>query len=147
MSASNGFETGLLTLLFLNTVFAAVAGASTGGDLPPTTTLGNFTIALHVGTPGEAGTQLTNEAAYTSYARVTVARGAAQWTEATGTVDNDNSIDFPAATGGSSTVDFFSVGSGVSDVMHLFGAVSPSLAVTNGITPSFAAGALDVTLD
>lgn len=71
MSASNAFETALLTLLFNNTN-AANIGDATG--LRGSTTAGVFYISLHTADPGETGSQTTSESAYTSYARVSVAR-------------------------------------------------------------------------
>lgn len=145
MSATNAFETALLTLLFLNTDLANV-GDATG--LRGSTTAGSFYISLHTANPDETGVQNTSEAGYTSYARVAVARSAAQWTVTNDTCDNDNAISFPAATGGSATCTHFGVGSASSSPGNLFvyGALAASLAVSNGITPSFAAGALDITL-
>ena len=63
--------------------------------------------------------------------------------------DNDAAVTFPSATGGSETETHFGIGSDTSGAGNLFiwGALTASLAVSNGITPSFAAGALDVTLD
>lgn len=146
MSATNVLENGLLSLLFENANYAAV-GDATG--LRGSTTAGVFYISLHTANPNETGTQTTSEGAYTSYARQSVARSTAGWTVASGTADNDSAINFPAATGGSETETHFGIGSDVSGAGNLFiwGALTASLAVSSGITPSFAAGALDITLD
>ena len=146
MSATNVFENGLLSLIFENANYANV-GDATG--LRGSSTAGVFHISLHTANPNETGSQNTTEAAYTSYARVSVARASAQWTVTTGTADNDGAITFPAATGGSETESHFGVGSDATLAGNLFlwGALGATLAVSSGITPSFAAGALDVTLD
>jgi len=146
MSATNVFENGLLSLIFENANYANV-GDATG--LRGSSTAGVFWISLHTANPNETGSQNTSEAAYTSYGRVSVARSSAQWTVNTGTCDNDNAITFPAATGGSETETHFGIGSDqtLGGNLFLWGALTASLAVSNGITPSFAAGALDVTLD
>jgi hypothetical protein len=147
MSATNAFETSLLGLIFTN-VDAANVGDATG--LRGSTTAGVFWISLHTGAgPGETGNQTTNEAAYTSYARQDEARNTSQWTVTNNTADNDNAITFPQATGGSETEAHFGIGSATSGTGNLFlyGALTAGLAVSNGITPEFAAGALDVTLD
>jgi len=146
MSATNAFETALLTLLFNNTN-AANIGDATG--LRGATTAGVFYVSLHTADPGETGTQTTSEAAYTSYARVSVARTAGGWTIAGNAVSNAAAINFPAATGGSATVTHFGIGTDVSGTGNLLfkGALTASLAVSNGITPSFAIGALSVTAD
>lgn len=146
MSATNVFENGLLSLIFENANYANV-GDATG--LRGSSTAGSFYISLHTANPNETGSQTTSEAAYGSYARVAVARSTAGWTVASGVADNDSAINFPAATSGSETETHFGVGSDSSAAGNLFiwGALTASLAVSTGITPSFAAGALDVTLD
>ncbi len=146
MSATNAFESGLLSLIFENANYANV-GDATG--LRGSSTAGVFYISLHTANPNETGTQSTSEAAYTSYARVSVPRSTSGWTVASGVADNDGAINFPQATGGSESETHFGIGSDTSGtgILFLWGALTSSLAVSSGITPSFAAGALDVTLD
>lgn len=144
MSATNVLENGLLSLIFENANYANV-GDATG--LRGSTTAGVFYISLHTADPGETGAQNTSEANYTSYARVSVARSTSGWTVASGVADNDAAINFPAATGGSSSVTHFGIGSDSSSTGNLFFVGTSTLSVSNGITPSFAAGALDVSLD
>lgn len=146
MSATNSFEDALLRHIFENGDVANV-GDATG--LRGSTTAGVFYISLHTANPNETGSQTTSEAAYTSYARQSVARSTSGWTIASGVADNDSAITFPQATGGSETETHFGVGSDSSGAGNLFlwGALTSSLAVSSGITPSFAAGALDVSLD
>lgn len=146
MSATNVFEAGLLSLIFENANYANV-GDATG--LRGSSTAGVFYIGLHESDPGETGDQTTNEGNYTSYARVSVARSTAGWSVASSVADNDAAINFPACTGGSDTASHFSIGSDASGAGNLFmkGALAAPLAISTGITPSFAAGALDVSLD
>ena len=146
MSATNALENGLLSLLFENANYANV-GDVTG--LRGSTTAGVFYISLHVANPNETGTQSTSEAAYTSYARVSVARSTAGWTVASGVCDNDAAINFPQATGGTESETHFGIGSDVSGSGNLFiwGALISALAVSANVSPSFAPGALDITLD
>lgn len=146
MSATNVFENGLLSLIFENANYANV-GDATG--LRGSSTAGVFWISLHTADPNETGTQTTSEAAYTSYGRVSVARSTSGWSVASGVADNDAAITFPACTGSSSSVTHFGIGSDETSTGNLFlkGATSATLAVSSGITPEFAAGALDVTLD
>lgn len=152
MSATNNCEDGLLSLIFENANYANI-GDSTG--LRQSSTAGVFYISLHTGTINEANitTQAAQEAAYTSYARVSVARSTSGWTVTSGTVDNDAPINFPPATGGSETETGFGIGAAASGSalgaagLQFWGALTAGLAVSNGITPSFAIGALDVTLD
>ena len=146
MSATNAFETALLTLYFNNTDHANVGDAA---GLQNSVGAGSFYVSLHTADPGEAGSQTTSEATYTSYARVAVARSAAGWTIASANVSNVAAVTFPAATGGSNTITYFGIGSDASGAGNLFfsGALTASLAVSSGITPSFAIGELDVNLD
>ncbi|MCX7041112.1 MAG: hypothetical protein NT117_00165 [Gammaproteobacteria bacterium] len=144
MSATNALETLILQLLFEN-ANAANIGDATG--LRGSTTPGSFHIALHTSDPGEAGSQTTNEIAYTGYARVAVARSTAGWTVTGDTVANDAAVTFGACTAGSGTATHFSIGSDASGAGNLFlsGALTASLAISAGITPSFAIGALTTT--
>src|SRR5688572_20779763 len=146
MSATNAFENGILSLIFENANFANV-GDATG--LRGSTTAGVFYISLHTGDPGETGSQTTSESAYTNYARQSVARSTAGWTVASGVADNDSAVNYPQGGATGSTVTHFGIGSDSSGAGNLFlkGALTASLAVSNGITPSFAAGAIDVSLD
>lgn len=146
MSATNAFETALLTLYFNNTDHANVGDAA---GVQNSATAGSFYISLHTADPGETGTQTTSEATYTSYARVAVARSGAGWTVSGNNASNAAAINFPACTGGTNTITHFGIGSDVSGAGNLFfkGALSASLAVSSGITPSFAIGDLDVNLD
>jgi hypothetical protein len=146
MSATNAFETALLNLIFLNTDIANIGDAS---GLQNSAVAGSLYVSLHTGDPGEAGSQTTNEANYTSYARVAVARSGSGWAVSGNTADNVAAIEFPACTGGSNTITHFGIGTDSSGAGTLLfsGALTASLAVSNGITPSFAIGALDITVD
>jgi len=153
MSATNVFENGLLSLIFENANYANV-GDATG--LRGSTTAGVFYISLHTADPGETGTQTTNETSYTNYGRghntgspVGIARSVAGWTVTSGVADNDSVCTFPTGGATGATLTHFGIGSDATAAGNLFlkGALSASLAVSSGITPQFAAGALDVTLD
>jgi hypothetical protein len=146
MSASNAFETAVLTLYFNNTNHANV-GDATG--VRGATTAGVFYVGLHTADPGEAGTQSTSEATYTGYARVSVARSGAGFTISGNSVSNAAAVGFGACTAGSNTITHFSVGSDSTGAGNLFfsGALTASLAVSAGITPSFAIAALTTTAD
>jgi hypothetical protein len=144
MPATDVLESELLNLIFLNDNFDQI-GDATG--IQGSTTPGNLEISLHTGTLDDTSTQTTSEAAYGSYARVDVGRSGSNWTEASGTVDNDNAITFPSASSGSETETDFGIGSDVvANELWLYGALSSSLAVSSGITPEFAAGDLDISV-
>lgn len=104
----------------------------------------NLYISLHTGSPGATGDQTTSEATYTSYARVTVSRDSSGWAISGQNVQNNAAITFPACTGGSNTITYVGIGTASSGTGTLLWYIplSASLAVSNGITPSFAAGAL-----
>lgn len=107
----------------------------------------NRYIALHTADPGVAGTQLTNEATYTSYARVTVTAATAFTAAASGSTTNAALIQFPQCTGGTNTITHVSIGTAASGAGQIIysGALSASLAVANLIQPQFAASALTAT--
>jgi hypothetical protein len=144
MTLTNAAETAILQLLFENTDWANI-GDATG--LQGSTADGVFYISLHTSDPGEAGNQTTNEATYTSYARISVARTTSGWTVSGDTVTNDSAVTFATATGGSSTITHFGIGTDVSGTGNLImsGTATPNVAVTNGITPLFDAGQLSAT--
>lgn len=146
MSATNTFETALLQHIFQNADIANI-GDATG--LRGSTTAGVFYISLHTADPGEAGSQNTNEAAYTSYARISIARSVAGFTVSGNNVSNAAAATFPTATGGSENLTHFGIGvsSSGAGTLLLKGALDATLAVSNGIAPSFAIGELDVDVE
>lgn len=144
MSKSDAFENELLLHIFNN---ADIANVGDAAGLQNSATAGSLYVALHTADPTESGSATTSEATYGSYARVAVARSGAGWTVTGNTVTNAAAVNFPVCTSGSSTVTFFSVVkelSGASVILYR-GALTASLAVTTGITPSFAIGQLTVT--
>jgi len=146
MSKGNTFENDLLLLVFNNTAAALIGDAS---GLQPSATAGSLYVSLHTGDPGEAGNQTTNECAYTSYARVAVARSGAGWTVSGNAVTNAALVQFPQCTGSSETATHFAIGTasnGAGKVLYK-GALSASLAISSGIQPQFGAGDLDGTED
>lgn len=146
MSKSNTFENDLLLLIFNNTDIADIGDA---GGLQNSASAGSLYIALHTADPGEAGTAATSECAYTSYARVAVARSGAGWTVASNTSTNAALIQFSECTGGSETITHVSItvaSSGASKILYS-GALTASRSVSSGIQPQFAASALVVTED
>lgn len=134
MSKTNSFENSLLLLVFNNTDIANIGDA---GGLQNSATAGSLYVSLHTADPGEAGSQATNEIAYTSYARVAVARSGAGWTVTANSVSPAATISFPAGTGGSGTATHFGVGTDSSGAGTLLykGTVTPNIVCGNGITP------------
>ncbi len=107
-------------------------------------------VHLHTADPGEGGTTATNEATYTNYAPVTVTRGPAGWTisgSAPTQCANDGLIQFPQCGVTGNTISHVSVSWNGSTQILYSGALNSSLAVSNGIQPQFAIGALVITED
>lgn len=131
MSMSNALANGLLLLLYNATTFANYAVNATSS--PQT----NVEVAAHSATPGAGGSASTNEIAYTSYARAVVARTSGGWTVTAGSCSPVAAISWPAGTGGSGTITFFSTcksGGGAAQLLD-FGTVTPNLTTGSGITP------------
>lgn len=131
MSKGNTFENDLLKLIFNATPIANMA------DNAATSPLTNLHVSLHTADPGEAGDQTTNEVAYTSYARVAVARTVGGFTVTANSVSPAANIDFPTGTGGSGTATHWAVGtasSGTGKILYK-GTITPSIVCGNGITP------------
>ena len=134
MSKSNAYETALLQLVFQNATIANI-GDATG--LRGSTAAGQLFFSLHTADPGEVGTQATSEVSYTGYARVGVARSGAGFTVTDNLVSPAANVDFPACTGGTASATHFSVGvasSGATLVLYK-GAISPTIAISTGVTP------------
>lgn len=142
MSISDTTETALLALIYNATAWANYA------DNAASTPQTNISWALHTADPGDSGTQTTSEAAYTSYARVSVARTSGGHTVTGNSVSPVAAVSFPAGTGGSGTDTFFSTGKtgGGASAILLSGAVSPSIVSGNGVTPQLTT-ATTITLD
>lgn len=135
MSKSNTTENDFLKMALRGTDPAWRAGATAY-------------IALHTADPGEAGTAITSEATYTSYARVAITKASA-WTDGGSSFTNANLIQFPQCTGGTNALTHFSIvttASGAGQIIYS-GALTATLNVASGIQPQFAAGDLEVTED
>ena len=151
MSKSNAWESDLLLLVFNNTAAANIGDA---GGLQPSASAGSLYVSLHTGDPGETGNQGTSETTYTGYGRVGVARSGAGWT-VTGTnpskATNAAQVTFGACTVGTPTISYFGVGvsptAGDTGKLLYSGQLTAPLAVSPGITPQVAIGALEIDED
>ena len=142
MSFSNTTETALMKLMYQAVAWGNYA------DNAATSPETNIVWGLHTADPGDAGTMSTSEAAYTSYARVNVARTTGGHAESAGVITPVAAVTFPAGTGGSGTDTFFSTGKsgGGAAAILLSGAISPSIVSGNGIMPQLTT-ASTLTLD
>lgn len=142
MSVTTSFASDILSLLLTATPIANIA------DNAASSPIADWYISLHTASPGIAGDQTTNEAAYSGYARVSVARTVAGWTITNGSGSNDAQIAFGqcAANPGSAIthvgIGSASIGSGS---LKIFGALSASITMQVGTTPIFQIAELDVT--
>lgn len=146
---TNQTEDDLLDLLFTN-IDAPNWGDAAG--LQNSAAAGTLGIGCYTGDAlsDTSTSQATNEAAYTGYARQTVARSAAGWTVASGTVDNDALIQFGEMTaGGPITITDVGIGfaSSGAGYLHIWGQVAIDLVVNNTVNPQYAIGALDISIN
>jgi hypothetical protein len=137
MSKSNTFENDLLALIFNNTAIADIGDA---GGLRATVTPGSLYVSLHTADPGEAGTAITNETAYTDYARVARARaaGAGGFTVSGNSVSPTENVDFPecGATPGAALTHFgiVNTASGAGKLLYK-GTLTPNITMATGVIP------------
>jgi hypothetical protein len=106
-------------------------------------------IALYTSDPGEAGTAITNESAYGAYARVAVTASSGFTAAASGSSSNTGLIQFPECSSGSETITHCAIvttSAGAGQILYS-GALTASRAISAGIQPQFAIGALIVTED
>ena len=147
MSATNATSAALLSHYLENADHAYIGDA---GGLRGSVAAGSLYLSLHTADPS-AGDQTTSEATYTGYvSREAVARALASWNLTTAdpaTATNANVISFDPCTGGSNTITHVGIGTDASGAGNLLFVVTldASLAVSNGITPEFAADTLTVT--
>ena len=132
----------IVNLMYRATAWANVADNAAAS--PYTNVyVGLHTAVLTAGTNSQA----ENETAYTNYARVAALRSTGWDAASGGATANSALIQFPQCGATGATLTHVSTGpviSGASAVWH-YGALNSSLAVANGITPQFAAGALTIT--
>jgi hypothetical protein len=135
MSLSNTAETAVLNQIFVGTAL----GWDSNTDL---------WIALYESNPDEAGSAVTGETTYGSYARVAVDR-ATGWTVSGNSVSNAGTVTFITSTGATANLTYAAIvttssGAGTIIVRAL---LSNAIPTTIGVQPQFAAGALSFTID
>jgi hypothetical protein len=106
-------------------------------------------LALYTDDPGDAGTAITNETAYTNYARQAITK-ATGWTDNGSSFANAALIQFPVcgASAGNplSHCAIVTTASGAGQILYS-GELNDELAVATLVQPQFAIGALTVTED
>jgi len=135
MSKSNVFENDLLGLVFNNTAIADIGDVA---GLRASTAAGSLYWSLHTADPGEAGTAITNEAAYTGYARIVAARSAGGFTITGNSVSPPANVDFgecTAAAGGPLThFGIVNTASGAGKLLYS-GTLTPNITMAVGVIP------------
>ena len=132
----------IVNLMYRATAWANVADNAASSPLT-NTYVGLHTADLTAGTNSQA----QNETSYTNYARVAVARSTGWDAASGGATQNAATVSFAQCGASGATLTHVSTGiaaSGATAVWH-YGALNSSLAVSSGITPQFAAGALTIT--
>jgi hypothetical protein len=128
----SGYADSLLALIFNGTTYATIAQNVSSGALT------NLYASLHTADPTSSGTQSSNEVAYTSYARVAVARTTGGFTVTGNSVSPAASILFPSCTGGTATATNWAIGvasSGATQLLYT-GPISPSITISSGVVPT-----------
>lgn len=133
----------ILALILNATTFTSIAVNATSS---PAT---NLYISGHTANPGLSGTQTTSELAYTGYARQALPRTTSGFSAPSGGVSsNAAAVSLGACTAGSGTMTHFGLGlsSSGSGTLLGSGACTTSLAISAGIEPVAAIGAITFTL-
>jgi hypothetical protein len=132
----------LLKLLFNATAWANIA--DNAGASPLT----NLYLSLHSADPGVGNNQTTNEVAYSNYQRIPIARSGSGWTVLSNGVSNAALAQFAQCGITGATARYVAIGTNASpdagNVLYA-GQLNADLAISNGIQPQFALGALTVT--
>lgn len=139
---TNAIEDKILQLIFQAAAWATIA------DNAASTPSTNIYLSGHTADPGETGNQTTSESAYTSYARVAVARTSGGWASSNPSVTLVALTSFPAGTGGSGTMTHFGFGLSLTTSGTLLGSgtVTPNIVTGSGVTPQLTT-ATAVSLD
>lgn len=141
MAKSTATCNSILNLMYRATAWANVADNAAASPLT------NTYVGLYTGDPGTGNNQTTNETAYTNYARQAVARSTGWDAASGGATANAATISFPQCGVTGATLTYVAVGTTLAAAGNVWhqGALNSSLAVSSGITPQFAAGALTIT--
>jgi len=140
---TDAFVNALMQLYFNNVAHANVGDAS---GLQPSSAAGSFYISLHTSAPGATGNQTTNEATYTGYGRVAVARSSGGWTVSGRNASNTSTVTFGQNTGSNQDISHFGIGSDASGTGNLQfqAALDTVRTIATGTAPEFEAGELDI---
>lgn len=140
-----------LTTASANSLLALILNGTTWTSIAINATSSPFTnvyVSGHTASPGASGDQSTNELSYTGYSRSAQPRTTSGWTApSSGSSSNAAQVTLGAMTaGGPQTMTHFGLGWSASGTGTLLGsgALTSSLVINNGITPTAAIGAITV---
>ena len=141
MPKSTATANSIVNLMYRATPWANVADNAAASPLT------NTYVGMYIGSPGTGDDQTTNETSYTNYARQAVARSTGWDAAAGGATANAATISFPQCGVTGATLTHVATGTALTLAGHVWhqGALNSPLAVSSGITPQFAAGALTIT--
>lgn len=139
MSKSNAFENSMALLIFNNTDIAAIGDA---GGLRGSAAPGSLYFTLLESDPGETGTAVTGETAYTGYARQAVARSGAGFTVTANSVSPAANVVFPISSSGTPTITHFGIvnTSSGAGVLLYSGTVTPNIVVSTSVVQTLTTG-------
>jgi len=106
-------------------------------------------VHLHVGDPGEGGTQGSSECAYTPYARVLVTKDVTGWNVTGPQATNAEDLIWAECASGSETITHVGIGtasSGAGQLLYSGPLIAPR-AVSAGIEPRIATSLLQIVED
>lgn len=147
MSKADTYENDYMKLIFNNVAIPLIGDAA---GIPPSVAAGSLFLSLHTADPGEAGTQLTNETAYTGYARIAVARTTAGFTVTANATNLVANADFGSCTALPGTaLTHFGIGvAGTAAGKLLYkGTLTPNITMAVGVIPRITTAANLVTED
>lgn len=152
MNASNTFENEFLLHLFQN---AAIAGIGDVTGLPAAAAAGDFYLRLCTDAVVVDDEIVGTECAYTGYVAkgIAVPRTASGWSITAFSNQASNAVEvlFGACTAGAETVKYLEVwknNTGDTEADRIaWVQLTTNLAITAGVTPKFAAGAVVVSFD
>lgn len=141
MPKGTGTCNNILALIYNATPWANIA------DNAASSPITNIYLALATVTGAASDTMSTNEATYTNYVRVTVARTTGGWTAPSGgATSNAVAVEYAACgvTGNAIVAGKTGVATGASAVLH-YGDLNDPIAVSLQIQPRFPIGAITIT--
>lgn len=134
-----------------NSILALICNGTAWADLAEndsSSPITNLYLSLHTADPGVGGSQETNEATFTGYARLPVVRTTSGWAVPSGgATENAALAQFDECTGSSNIITYVGIGKSVSGagLMLYSGPLADARTISAGIQAQFAAGALVLT--